>query len=58
MDYIMFTNAKTKDEVVYKILDTMAKNKPDMVAVAPVMSDFSPAEPSIASTTCSIIRVP
>lgn len=42
MDYVLFTNAKVKDEVVYKILDTMAKNKPDMVAVAPIMNDFSP----------------
>jgi TRAP-type uncharacterized transport system substrate-binding protein len=41
MDYVLFTNAKTKDEVVYKILDTMAKHKPDMVAVAPIMNDFS-----------------
>ena len=43
MDYILFTNSKVKDDVVYKILDTMAKNKPDMVAVAPIMNDFTPA---------------
>jgi uncharacterized protein len=42
MDYMLFTNPKTKDEVVYKIIDTMVKNKPDMVAVAPVMNDFNP----------------
>jgi TRAP transporter TAXI family solute receptor len=41
MDYVMFTNAKTKDDVVYKMIDTLAKNKADMVAVAPVMNDFS-----------------
>ena len=41
MDYVLFTNAKVKDDVVYKILDTMVKNKPDMVAVAPIMNDFS-----------------
>ena len=41
MDYVMFTNAKTKDDVVYKMIDTLAKNKPDMVAVAPVMNDFT-----------------
>ncbi len=41
MDYVLFTNAKTKDDVVYKMIDTMAKNKPDMVAVAPVMNDFT-----------------
>jgi TRAP transporter TAXI family solute receptor len=41
MDYILFTNSKMKDDVVGKIIDTMAKNKPDMVAVAPAMNDFS-----------------
>jgi uncharacterized protein len=42
MDYILFTNAKVKDEAVYKILDTMMKNKPDLVAVAPVLNDLTP----------------
>jgi len=41
MDYILFTNTKTKDDVVEKIIDTMAKNTPDKVAVAPPMNDFS-----------------
>src|SRR5215213_11349859 len=41
MDYILFTNAKTKNETVEKIIDTMAKNKADMVATAPAMNDFS-----------------
>ena len=41
MDYVLFTSAKTKDEVVEKILDTLIKNKPDMVAVAPIMNDFT-----------------
>jgi hypothetical protein len=41
MDYILFTNTKMKDEVVEKIIDTMANNKPDMVAVAPALNDFS-----------------
>ena len=41
MDYILFTNSKMKDEVVEKIIDTMANNKADMVAVAPAMNDFS-----------------
>ena len=40
MDYVLFTNAKTKDDVVYKMIDTMAKNKADMVAVAPVHERF------------------
>jgi TRAP transporter TAXI family solute receptor len=43
MDYVLFTNAKTKDEVVEKILDTLIKNKADMVAVAPIMNDFTAA---------------
>ena len=42
MDYLLFTNARTKDDVVYKMLDTMAKNKPDLVATAPVLNDFAP----------------
>jgi len=41
MDYILFTNSKMKDETVAKIIDTMANNKPDMVATAPAMNDFS-----------------
>lgn len=41
MDYILFTNSKMKSDVVEKIIDTMAKNKPDMVAVAPALNDFS-----------------
>ncbi len=42
-DYMLFTNGKMKDEVVYKIIDTMAKNKPDMVSIAPHMAAFNPA---------------
>ena len=41
MDYLLFTNAKVKDDVVAKIIDTMVKNKPDMVAIAPIMNDFT-----------------
>ena len=41
MDYILFTNSKMKDEAVAKIIDTMVNNKPDMVATAPAMNDFS-----------------
>ena len=42
MDYLLFTNSKVKDDVVAKIIDTMVKNKPDMVAIAPIMNDFTP----------------
>ena len=31
----------TKDEVVYKILDTLAKNKPELVLTAPQLNEFS-----------------
>jgi TRAP transporter TAXI family solute receptor len=41
MDYILFTNAKMKDDVVAKIIDTMAKNKPDMASVSPAMNEFA-----------------
>ena len=43
IDYMLFTNAKAKDEAVYKIIDTMAKNKPDLVSVAPHLATFNPA---------------
>ncbi len=33
-DNLMFTNAKVKDEVVYKMIEAMAKNKDDLIAVA------------------------
>ena len=31
------------DEIVNKIIDTMEKNKPDLVAVQPVLREFSAA---------------
>jgi hypothetical protein len=40
-DNLIFTSAKTKDEMVYKFLDTMLKNKNDLVAVQPVLREFS-----------------
>ena len=43
MDYMLFTNAKAKDEVVYKMIDTLAKNKPDLVSIAPHLQSFNPA---------------
>ena len=40
-DNMIFTNAKVKDEVVYKVIDTMVKNKDDLVAVQPALREFS-----------------
>jgi TRAP transporter TAXI family solute receptor len=42
-DNLFFTSAKTKDELVYKFLDTLFKNKNDLIAVQPVLREFSPA---------------
>ena len=33
-DNMIFTNAKVSDEDVYKLIDTLAKNKPDLVAIS------------------------
>jgi TRAP transporter TAXI family solute receptor len=42
-DNVIFTNAKVKDELVYKILETLEDNKADLVAVQPVLREFSAA---------------
>ncbi|MFN2646168.1 MAG: TAXI family TRAP transporter solute-binding subunit [Burkholderiales bacterium] len=42
-DNLFLTNAKVPDEMVYKILDTLEKNKADLVAVQPVLRAFSAA---------------
>jgi TRAP transporter TAXI family solute receptor len=41
MDYLLFASPRLKDDVVAKMIDTMVKNKAEMVAVAPIMNDFS-----------------
>jgi uncharacterized protein len=40
-DNLFLVNAKTSDEMVYKILDTLEKNRADLVAVQPVLRGFS-----------------
>jgi TRAP transporter TAXI family solute receptor len=40
-DNLIFTNAKMGDEFVYKVLDTLLKNQPDLIAVQPVLREFS-----------------
>jgi TRAP transporter TAXI family solute receptor len=42
-DNLFLVNAKASDEMVYKILDTLEKNKADLVAVQPVLRAFSAA---------------
>jgi uncharacterized protein len=43
-DNMLFTNAKVKDDIVYKIVETLESNKADLVAVQPALKDFSAAE--------------
>jgi uncharacterized protein len=40
-DNILITSSKVKDDLIYKILDTMEKNKDDLIAVQPVLREFS-----------------
>jgi TRAP transporter TAXI family solute receptor len=42
-DNMIFTNAKVKDDVIYKIIDTLENNKADLVTVQPVLREFSAA---------------
>jgi TRAP transporter TAXI family solute receptor len=41
-DNVLITSSKVKDELIYKVLETMEKNKADLVAVQPVLREFSP----------------
>lgn len=40
-DNLLFTNGKVKDEMVYKIIDTLVKNKAELVAIQPALRAFS-----------------
>jgi TRAP transporter TAXI family solute receptor len=42
-DNMLFTNAKVKDDIVYKIVETMEGNKADLTAVQPALREFSAA---------------
>jgi uncharacterized protein len=42
-DNLFFTSAKASDEFVYKFIDTLVKNKPDLIAIQPVLREFTPA---------------
>jgi TRAP transporter TAXI family solute receptor len=41
-DNMLFTNASVKDDVVYKLIEAMAKNKDDLVQVQPALRPFTP----------------
>jgi TRAP transporter TAXI family solute receptor len=43
IDNILFTHAKMSDDVVYKLIETMEKNKDDMIAIAPNLREFAAA---------------
>ena len=40
-DNLLITHAKVPDELIYKILDALEKNKPDLIAVQPVLREYS-----------------
>jgi len=42
-DNMLFTSAKVKDEVVYKMIEAMEANKDDLVSVQPALREFSAA---------------
>jgi TRAP transporter TAXI family solute receptor len=42
-DNLLVTHAKVPDEVVYKIIDTLENNKADLLAIQPVLREFSAA---------------
>jgi uncharacterized protein len=42
-DNMLFTSAKVKDDVVYKMIETLENNKADLVAVQPALREFSAA---------------
>jgi hypothetical protein len=42
-DNVMIASAKVPDDLIYKILDLMEKNKDDLVLVQPVLREWTPA---------------
>jgi TRAP transporter TAXI family solute receptor len=42
-DNVLFTYAKVPDATIYKVLETLEKNHSDMVAVQPVLREFTPS---------------
>jgi hypothetical protein len=42
-DNMIFASAKVSDDAVYKLIETLDKNKADLVAIQPALREFSPA---------------
>src|ERR1041385_464220 len=42
-DNVLITSAKVPDTFIYKLLETMEKNKDELIAVQPVLREFTPA---------------
>jgi uncharacterized protein len=42
-DNMIFTSAKVSDDAVYKLIDTLEKNKADLVSIQPALREFSAA---------------
>ena len=42
-DNVLLTSSKVPDDVIYRIIDTLVKNQADLVAVQPVLREFSAA---------------
>jgi TRAP transporter TAXI family solute receptor len=42
-DNLLFTSAKVPDDFIYKFLDTIEKNRPDLIAIQPALLEFSAA---------------
>ena len=42
-DNMIFTNAKVSDDTVYKFIDTLEKNKAELVTIQPALREFSAA---------------
>ena len=42
-DNVLITHAKVPDEIIYKLIETLEQNKPDLVSVQPVLREFSAA---------------
>jgi uncharacterized protein len=40
-DNLLFTSSKTPDDFVYKVLDTLLKNKSELISIQPVLREFS-----------------